>query len=118
MNRKERMVILHKECCETMHQIMLRKTHDYSGTEEPFSNFQVVEKIGICSTEQGFLTRMMDKISRISNFVQQGELKVKDESVEDTLMDLSNYALLMLLYIKMEKEDEQRKTEKEEKAKG
>lgn len=81
-------------------EISKRKNNDYTGgSVDPFSNFKSVEVLGI-STEVGFLTRMMDKMKRIASFVENGELKVKDESVQDTLTDLANYACLMAGYIK------------------
>ena len=94
----------HRACIEKMSKITEAKNADYTGIgDDPFSNFTRVEAVGICSTEQGFLTRMMDKISRINSFVQKGELQVKDESVEDTLLDLANYAILFAGYIKSKK---------------
>lgn len=81
------------------------KNADYTGSgDDPFANFTRVEVLGICSTEQGFLTRMFDKFSRITSFVQKGTLQVKDESVEDTLLDLSIYSLLMLGYVVSKKQ--------------
>lgn len=81
-------------------EISRRKNHDYTGkNDNPFANFESVEVLGI-STEHGFLTRMMDKMKRIASFVEQGELKVKDESVTDTLRDLANYSCLLSAYIK------------------
>lgn len=80
------------------------KNADYTGTDpSPFSNFTRVEALGICSTEQGFLTRMTDKISRITSFAQKGFLLVKDESVEDTLVDLANYCILMAGFLRSKK---------------
>jgi len=77
------------------------KNADYTGTNtDPFANFAKVDLMGICSVEQGFLVRMSDKVSRIISFVQKGVLTVKDESIEDTLLDLANYAILMAGYIK------------------
>lgn len=85
-----------KSCVE----ISKKKNADYTGgSKDPFANFKSVEVLGI-STEVGFLTRMMDKMKRISSFVSQGELQVKDESVTDTLNDLANYCALMAGYIK------------------
>jgi hypothetical protein len=85
-------------------EISRRKNADYTGsTENPFSNFQSVEVLGI-STEVGFLTRMMDKMKRIASFVEQGELQVKDESVQDTLNDLANYSALFAGYLQSKKE--------------
>ena len=40
------------------------------------------------------VVRLGDKYHRVKNFVEQGELKVKDESVLDTLVDLINYGCL------------------------
>lgn len=85
-----------KNCIETSK----KKNSDYTGgSEDPFSNFKSVETLGI-STEVGFLTRMMDKMKRISSFVENGTLQVKDESVTDTLQDLANYSCLLAGYIK------------------
>lgn len=96
----------HKKCCDKLTKIMESKNHDYAGFdgEDPFANFKLVEKIGIASTEQGFLTRMSDKLSRINSFVKQGVLNVKDEKIEDTLLDLANYSILMAGYIKSKKD--------------
>lgn len=84
-------------------EISKAKNADYTGgAEDPFSNFKAVEVLGI-STEQGFLTRMMDKMKRIASFAEKGELQVKDESVTDTLRDLANYACLLAGYIESQK---------------
>lgn len=88
-----------------MAEISKAKNADYTGSveDDPFANFTRVEALGICSTEQGFLTRMTDKLSRIASFVKQGKLQVKDESVQDTLLDLANYSILMLAYLESKK---------------
>lgn len=87
---------LFNECLE----ISVKKNQDYTGdSEDPFSNFRSVEVLGI-KTEEGFLTRMMDKMKRISSYIQKGELSVKDESIMDTLRDLINYSSLLAGYIK------------------
>lgn len=81
-----------------------RKNADYTGKDtDPFGNFKAVEVLGI-PTEVGFLTRMMDKMKRVSSFVENGELLVKDESVTDTLQDLANYSCLLAAYIQSKKE--------------
>lgn len=84
-------------------EISKKKNADYTGgNNDPFSNFRSVESLSI-KTEQGFLTRMMDKMARIGSFVAKGELQVKDESVQDTLRDLANYACLLAGYIESKK---------------
>lgn len=99
MNRDE-LLLFHNDCCEKMHAICQAKNADYAGGkgDDPFANFRRVEAMGIATTEQGFLTRMLDKLSRLSTFVQTGSFQVKDESVEDTLLDLANYCILMAAY--------------------
>lgn len=105
MNKQEYFAF-HKAFCEKMESITAAKNADYTGIgDNPFANFERVEALGICSTEQGFLTRMTDKLSRITSFVQKGVLQVKDESVEDTLMDLANYCALMSGYIKSKRNE-------------
>ncbi|MFW9972575.1 MAG: hypothetical protein ACFFDF_20480 [Candidatus Odinarchaeota archaeon] len=94
----------HKQCCNKMLEITQKKNHDYAGFEDnPFANFTIVERTGIATTEQGFLTRIMDKISRINSFIIQGTLKVKDEKIEDTILDACNYLILLAGYLKSKK---------------
>jgi hypothetical protein len=105
MWNKEQYAKYHKEVCDKMHATTLAKNADYTGgSEDPFFNFTRVEALGIATAEVGFLTRMSDKFSRITTFVTKGVLKVKDESVEDTLIDLANYCILMAAYIKSKRE--------------
>ena len=95
---------------EEMVKICRAKNADYTGaTDDPFANFSRVEALGICSTETGFLTRMTDKLCRISSFVANGTLKVKDESVDDTLIDLACYSILFLCYRESKRDDSSRK---------
>lgn len=94
----------HKATTEKMFAITRAKNSDYTGAApDPFSNFTCVEALGICSTEQGFLTRMTDKLCRLASFVQNGTLAVKDESASDTLLDLANYCILMAGYVESKK---------------
>ena len=100
MNRKDYMQF-HRECCDRMIKITEAKNQDYAGDgTDAFANFSRVAAMGIATTEQGFLTRMLDKLSRLSSFVSKGFLAVKDESVEDTLLDLANYCLLFAGYLR------------------
>lgn len=104
MENKEQYLKYHKECCDKMVQITKAKNHDYAGfTTDPFANFKMVENCEVATTEQGMLTRMLDKISRVNSFVKQGVCEVQDEKIEDTLIDLANYAILMAGYIKHKK---------------
>lgn len=41
--------------------------------------------------------RLADKLNRLSSFAKKQEMLVDDERVEDTLMDLANYAIMTLV---------------------
>ena len=73
-----------------------RKNHDYAGKQDSLANFRECERIGT-SAFRGCIIRMMDKYMRICNFINAGELKVKDESVKDTLRDLAVYSLIAII---------------------
>lgn len=97
---KEEYIKFHKEFCKLMTDITVLKNADYTGgSGDPFANFKIVEHVGICSAEQGFLTRMMDKMQRLSSFVANNRLHVTNESVADTLLDLANYSILFAGYL-------------------
>lgn len=101
---KEEYIAFHDATTKLMREVTLAKNADYTGsTNDPFANFKNVEVLGICSTEQGFATRMMDKISRIASFIKNGTLQVKDESASDTLIDLANYCILFAGYLESKK---------------
>ena len=101
---KEQYLSFHEACCKKMVEITKVKNADYTGsTNDPFANFRLCELLDIATTEQGFLTRMTDKLSRINSFRQKGDLQVRDESVEDTLLDLANYCILMAGYLRSQR---------------
>jgi len=96
----------HDEFTKQMSAITRKKNADYAGAKgdsDPFANFRNVESLGICTTIQGFLTRMTDKMSRLATFSQKGVLEVKDETVTDTLLDLANYSALLAAYLDSER---------------
>ena len=97
----------HQELCTAALELMKIKNADYTNSAQDlnpncFANFTRCEDMGICTTEQGFLVRMTDKLSRLSTFAASGNLEVKDESVKDTILDLINYSVLFLMYLKQE----------------
>ncbi|HXF55636.1 MAG TPA: hypothetical protein VNK52_16100 [Hyphomicrobiaceae bacterium] len=99
--KREDYIAYHRRCTERMIAITRAKNEDYSGgNDDPFFNFTRVEALGVCDTEIGFITRMTDKLSRIVTFVRTGTLQVSEESVEDTLLDLANYCILLAGYIR------------------
>jgi len=73
-----------------------RKNHDYAGTSDPLKNLRAGERIGI-DPFTGVMVRLQDKWSRLESFMTSDKLLVKDESVEDTLMDNAVYSLLAII---------------------
>ena len=104
MTQKEYITFLETSFADML-ETAKQKSSDYAGySDSVFANFEMVGLCGIASVEQGFLTRMMDKISRINSFVKQGVLMVDDEKIDDTLKDLASYSLLLSAYIKSKKQ--------------
>jgi hypothetical protein len=91
----------HMKLCAEARELMKAKNKDYAGNEgiEPFANFTRVESMGICKTEQGFMVRLTDKMSRLSSFIRAGKMHVADESFKDTCIDVINYMVLLSAYI-------------------
>lgn len=103
---KDQYLAYHASMCQRMIETTIAKNADYTGdSADPFNNFTRVELgFGVTTTEIGFFVRLTDKFSRIASFIQKGVLLVKDESIEDTLIDLANYCILFAGYIKSKKE--------------
>ena len=79
------------------------KNHDYAG-DDPLSNLRTCEEIGVPAWK-GVLVRLMDKWSRLKQFAKQGVLEVKDESIEDTLMDNAVYSILCIILRREERKN-------------
>ena len=74
------------------------------GIGDPLGNFKLCEQIGIPAWK-GCLVRMGDKWARLNNLVikvdnPEFQDVVGMESLEDTLIDLANYALLCLILLR------------------
>ena len=51
------------------------------------------------------MSRMQEKLRRATQILRSGEAQVADEKVRDTLLDLSNYALMTIMELKESKDD-------------
>lgn len=102
--KQEELFKFHAEMADRALEICRKKNNDYTsaagGGSDPFANFSRVESMGVTTTEQGFLVRMTDKMSRLSTYASLGRLEVEDETVEDTLLDLVNYAILLAAFMR------------------
>ena len=73
-----------------MEDLYKKKNSDYGNSFD-----DTCDKFGLVAA----LVRMYDKLNRLSTIVDKNSTEV-NESLEDTLMDLANYAVLALLYCK------------------
>ena len=79
-----------------MSEVHQRKNADYG------NNFHKrYEKYGFLTA----LLRLTDKMERLENIYEKGEIQVKDESVEDTLLDLANYAVMTIVELRNNKKE-------------
>lgn len=93
-----------KDSFMELYKLTKAKNNDYAGqSNNPFLNFLATEMLGNTTVEQGMIVRMLDKVTRIINLTKH-EAMVRDESIEDTLKDLSNYAMLMANYLHHKRE--------------
>jgi len=91
-----KMMEIMKECTE----LGMRKNNDYSGAR----NIDNISLPGI----EGISVRLLDKVCRLHSLTQV-ESQVKDESIEDTLKDIINYAGYGLLLKRGKWGDEEQK---------
>lgn len=54
------------------------------------------------------VVRMSDKMERIKQLSKGEDIKVKDESLHDTLIDIANYALMLAVEMDLEEEEKDR----------
>lgn len=77
----------HADICEELNEIYARKNHDYG------------DSFGKGYAEYGMVMaviRLEDKLNRLKSLIKAESL-VKDESINDTLMDLANYAIMTVM---------------------
>jgi len=87
-----------------MKEIHEKKDADYSGEDNEFGNFFESQKVGVQAWKGAFI-RLQDKYSRACSLIGGTKAKVKDEKLEDTLLDLANYAVITLCLINPIKKD-------------
>lgn len=105
----------HEDICLKSREIMRAKNSDYSGSSgtTPFANFETCQHLGLCTTEQGMLMRITDKLMRLSTFVKDGKLSVANESATDACEDIINYVILFAAYQQHKQEQQTTRTTNE-----
>jgi hypothetical protein len=88
------------ELLDEMALVHERKNAGYAGIDnpDPLANFRGSEKLGIPAWKGG-LIRLGDKYERAINLARNPSNEQVGEALEDTLLDLANYALLIICLI-------------------
>lgn len=80
-------------------QLMSAKSHDYAESKDAFLNFKTAAQLAGISPEQTLLTLLGMKLSRLTQLVGKSK-QPKNEALEDTMIDVINYTLLLRGMIK------------------
>ena len=91
MNKDEKMF---EEITTKMLETYKAKNHDYGNSVS-----KTYKEFGLTS----FLVRLSDKLNRLIT-LNKKEALVKEESIEDTLLDMAVYSILALIEFKRERE--------------
>lgn len=72
------------------------KRNDYTGDSgDNLYNYRRAAEVAGCSVELLMLARMQEKVTRVSVLLRGTEQQVLDETIEDTLVDIGNIAMLI-----------------------
>ena len=85
-------VEMHKNICEKMNTTYKAKNADYG---DSFAELRQ-------EYPNAILIRLTDKLKRLKTLMEGGEQQVKDESIDDTLLDLANYCIMELVERRLE----------------
>ena len=81
----------HQDLMNYLHNLYVVKNYDYGD-----SVHDTYTKYGLTS----FLVRIEDKLNRVRTLSQNSEMLVKTEKIEDTLLDMANYAVLAVIELR------------------
>lgn len=85
----------HKKILDEMADTFSKKNSDYGNAfEEILDDFGASYAVG----------RLKEKLKRLTQLVVSNKQEVKDESIEDTLLDMANYAVLTIMWLQKQKE--------------
>ncbi len=78
---------MHEQICKELNDIYVRKNTDYGNSfGEQFQEHGLVSAV----------IRLDDKMRRLKSLSKQ-DAQVKDESIDDTLLDMANYAIMTVI---------------------
>lgn len=74
-----------------------RKNEDYAAGDNPFSNFEGTAAIAGCTVDKTFQVMLGIKMERLKQLVDTDKTP-NHESIDDTIIDLANYAAIWYAY--------------------
>lgn len=78
-------------------ELLRKKNSDYASREDVFWNFGQIAELAGVTLEQTFLVFLACKLARLGNLLKSSK-EPQNESIEDSLVDLSNYADLLAVF--------------------
>jgi hypothetical protein len=84
--------------CEEMFELFKKKQADYGPTNIGMGNRTIDTDEDVQKSMIGLTVRMNDKIQRLMNLILDNR-DPQNESVEDTLLDIANYAIMSKIVI-------------------
>lgn len=86
----------HKKILDEMADTFSKKNSDYGNAfEEILDDFGASYAVG----------RLKEKLKRLTQLVVSNKQEVRDESIEDTLLDMANYAVLTIMWLQKQEEN-------------
>ena len=85
----------HRKILAEMADTFSKKNSDYGNAfEEILDDFGASYAVG----------RLKEKHKRLTKLITSNKQEVEDESIEDTLLDMANYAVLTIMWLQKQKE--------------
>ena len=86
---------MHESVCRALNTLYEVKNHDYGDSfAKSFAEYGMAMPC----------IRLEDKLNRLKALTRSGQQKVADERMEDTLMDLANYAIMTIVEMQLKEE--------------
>jgi hypothetical protein len=89
-------VLAHRNVCNELNNLYEKKNRDYG---DSFHKTYLEEGMAMARI------RLTDKLERFKKLTREGGRAVKDESIRDTLIDLANYAIMTVMEMDREAEE-------------
>ena len=83
------------EYINKMRDVLLNKGDDYANTDR-LSNFKMAGQIAGGNAQLNCLNLIATKVARLGVLLNSND-KPKNESINDSIMDLANYAMLLAM---------------------